>query len=186
MVDDLLLVTACLSDIERIEVGVRNCSRVDQLRGLLAEAEPPLQSWAELANRSTRRCSLTRFAPNAFEPLSDQPFHPGVAASLLERLLIVEGIKSCVQADGSLSKAGQELVARFTHGDKAWFTDSSDPDKVDFKSELTFAHPERPGQRLFCPWHGKVKTPQMRIRLTWPIGQETTWVVYVGPKLTKR
>ena len=41
--------------------------------------------------------------------------------------------------------------------------------------------------KLFCPWHGKVKSPQYRIHFSWPTTATTPiYIVYVGPKLTKK
>ena len=43
-------------------------------------------------------------------------------------------------------------------------------------------------RKLFCPWHGKVSTRTLRIHFS--PGQirasDPLYVVYVGPKLTKR
>ena len=64
--------------------------------------------------------------------------------------------------------------------------DPAEDEKVVFEEQLTFPHPERPRERLFCPWHGKVQTPQMRIHYSDPIaGDRALYVVYVGPKITK-
>ena len=72
-------------------------------------------------------------------------------------------------------------------GRGAMFSDSSDTEKDDFASELRFRHPDRPDERLFCPWHGKVQTPQLRVHFSHPIRADVPlYVVYVGPKLTKR
>jgi hypothetical protein len=79
------------------------------------------------------------------------------------------------------------LYAAHFVGEKAWLTDSSDAEKRQFRSELTFPNPEKSGQHLFCSWHGKVKTPQLRIHFSWPIAANTPlYIVYVGPKITKR
>lgn len=72
-------------------------------------------------------------------------------------------------------------------GDKAWFSDSSSTEKSDFRKELTFRHPMNAGEYLFCTWHGKVKTPQLRIHFSWPIrASDPLYVVYIGPKITKQ
>jgi hypothetical protein len=42
-------------------------------------------------------------------------------------------------------------------------------------------------EKIFCTWHGKVKTPQYRIHFSWPISAVAPlYVVYIGPKITKR
>ena len=71
------------------------------------------------------------------------------------------------------------------HGEKSWFSDSSDSEKRKFKQDLTFPHPERAQENLFCTWHGKVKTPQYRVHFSWSFGTDPVYVTYVGPKITK-
>jgi len=52
---------------------------------------------------------------------------------------------------------------------------------------MTFPDPDVQGETLFCSWHGKVKTPQYRIHFSWPVtAASPVYVVYVGPKITKR
>lgn len=53
---------------------------------------------------------------------------------------------------------------------------------------MTFSDPSPTGKKLFCPWHGKIKTPQFRIHFEWPrpAGQREIKVVYIGPKITKQ
>ena len=67
------------------------------------------------------------------------------------------------------------------------FSDSSDSEKVEFKQKLTFVHPGKDKQTLFCSWHGKVQTPQLRIHFSSRIlATEPLYIVYVGPKITKQ
>jgi hypothetical protein len=79
------------------------------------------------------------------------------------------------------------LYQEYFTGKKAWFTDSSDSEKNRFKSQLTFKHPDVAGEDLICTWHGKVKSPQIRLHFSWPVSADTPlYVVYVGPKITKK
>ena len=51
----------------------------------------------------------------------------------------------------------------------------------------TWLRGDDPTKTLFCPWHGKVQTPQLRVHFSYPIrANEPLYIVYVGPKLTKR
>ena len=51
---------------------------------------------------------------------------------------------------------------------------------------MTFKHPTDASKTLFCPWHGKVQTPQLRVHFSWPVrADEPLYIVYVGPKITK-
>lgn len=184
---DPLTVTRVDDGGVRVDVDLRNHTGDVALRGWLASCESPMRTWEELRERALRACGSLVFARSAFAPLGDQPFHPGVADRLLERLRVLEALKQSFAPDGTLTAAGQALRQMHFVGEKAWFTDSSDGEKIDFARELTFPHPERTGETLFCSWHGKVKTPQMRIHYSDPVTAEApVYVVYVGPKITKR
>jgi hypothetical protein len=51
---------------------------------------------------------------------------------------------------------------------------------------MTFRHPDT-GAKMFCPWHGKVKTPQIRIHFAWADRcGDPLIVAYIGMKITKR
>jgi hypothetical protein len=52
---------------------------------------------------------------------------------------------------------------------------------------MSFVDPENPAKKFFCPWHGKIQTPQFRIHFEWPIPahQQRLKVLYIGPKITK-
>jgi len=187
MDNDPLIVTRVEDLGRRVEVRVRNHAAVVALRAWIASCEAPMRAWAELRIRAMSACRSLVFADDAFEPLADQPFHPGVADRLLERLRVLEALRCSFSPDGALSPAGHALRQNHFVGDKAWFSDSSDSEKQDFERALTFPHPARAGASLFCPWHGKVKTPQMRIHYSEPVTADApVYVVYVGPKITKR
>jgi len=158
-----------------------------RLEDALRAAPAPLESWAHLERIAVPRCPELTFSRDSFEPLGGQPFHPGVAERILVLLETLNRLKSCRDAHGQRTPEGQRLYQNHFTGDKAWFTDSSDSDKGDFRTELTFLHPTTEGAYLFCPWHGKVKTPQFRVHFSWPVPADgALYVVYIGPKLTKR
>lgn len=184
---DPLTITRVESDGTRQDLALRNHTDDAALRQWLAGCEPPMRSWQALQTRALAACGSLVFAREAFAPLVPVPFQSGVADRLLERLVVLEQMKQSFGADGVLTPAGQELRQKHFVGEKAWFSDSSDSEKTAFASDLTFPHPERPGETLFCAWHGKVKTPQMRIHFSEPITALTPlYVVYVGPKITKK
>lgn len=153
----------------------------------LAAAPPTYNSWVTLETHVRRKCDLLTFAESAFEPLRGHPFVPGAAEGIEVRLTLLNKFRSCFDADGNRTAEGDQIYAEYFGHKKAWFTDSSDGEKSDFKSELTFPYPGRPGEYLFCTWHGKVKTPPIRIHFSWPIADDLPlYVVHVGPKITKR
>jgi hypothetical protein len=71
-------------------------------------------------------------------------------------------------------------------GANARITDESKTNKSDFKEELKFVHPKT-GEKIFCPYHGKIKTPQYRIHFQWPLPEKAQqlFIGYFGPKITK-
>jgi hypothetical protein len=175
------------SDTQRTSVDVRNFWEPGALEDRLAEAPPALDSWAALNRLCAARFQRLTFAGDAFNPLQGQPFKQSVAERILARLDVLHRLSQCFEPDGSRSLEGHALYQKHFTGDKAWFSDSSDSEKTDFKDDLTFPHPDTPDQYLFCTWHGKVKSPQYRLHFSWPITATTlTYVVYVGPKITKR
>ncbi len=168
-------------------VGVRNWWDVDVLEAELAEREPPLGSWEDMEAAARSRCPDLAFARDSFRPLRGRPFQPGVARKLLSRLIVLQEFTGSFDERGRRTPAGHRLNQKHFTGDRAWFSDSSATEKRDFRTELTFPNPARPGESLFCTWHGKVKSPQFRIHFSWPVrAAESLYVVYVGPKLTKR
>ncbi len=168
-------------------VEVLNHWQSDSVRAALRSAPAPLASWQDLAKTATARCRSLTFSPDCFEPLLGHPFALGAAQRILIRLRTLEQLRSRVDQDGQRTPEGQRLYENHFTGDKAWFSDSSETEKQKFRAKLTFRHPAKKSELLFCPWHGKVKTPQLRIHFTWPVSAtETLYVVYVGPKITKR
>ena len=128
----------------------------------------------------------------AFEPLQGHPFVPGAAQRIVVLLNVLNRMKQCFDDDGSRTAEGHRLYQDFFTGEPgnggrgAAFTDSSDPEKHDFKNDLTFPSPAHPSETLFCTWHGKVQTPQIRVHFSYPIRKDDPlFVVYVGPKITK-
>jgi len=58
---------------------------------------------------------------------------------------------------------------------------------------MTFTHPDESDKTLFCPWHGKVQTPQLRVHFSWPVRVDKSLLArrlpndsYFYPKLRER
>ncbi|MCY3800179.1 MAG: hypothetical protein OXG46_01235 [Chloroflexi bacterium] len=168
-------------------VDVRNYWDADELATALAAAPFQLESWRDLETVASRRYPVLTFSSDTFEPLHGHPFNKGVAQRLLAVLAVLHDFKHHFDERGQRTSEGHEMYQQYFTGAKAWFSDSSDTEKARFERELTFSHPADTRRSLFCTWHGKVKTPQMRIHFSWPIrASEPLYVVYVGPKITKR
>lgn len=168
-------------------VSVPNHWKIGSIRVSLEAHPKRIDSWTALATDMKRLCTRIIFAEEAFSPLQGYPFAPGAAERIRVLLCTLNKLKDCFDASGQRTAEGHRLYADHFKGEKAWFSDSSTTEKNEFQNELTFPHPEQPNQRLLCTWHGKVKSPQIRIHFSWPISRNyPVYVVYVGPKITKR
>lgn len=151
-----------------------------------AHAISVIDSWSTLEDYVRRVFGKLIFGDDAFKPLHGHPFVPGASERIQILLGILDKYKGCFDEQGNRTPAGDHLHSLHFAGGKSLFTDSSDAEKVDFSNDLHFPHPTGTGY-LFCTWHGKVKTPQFRIHFTYPILHDTPlYVMYVGPKITKK
>ncbi|WP_312834695.1 hypothetical protein [Comamonas sp.] len=168
-------------------VDVHNHWTVQELEAVLQAAPPAIDSWDQLAAICRGQCDALTFSEDCFAALRGHPFVDGAARHVLVLLDVLHRFSRCFDGAGQRTPEGQRLYQDHFTGGKAWFSDSSDAEKEDFRSDLTFKHPTAQGETLFCTWHGKVKTPQIRIHFSWPVrANEPLYVVYVGPKITKR
>ena len=176
------LVAAVPSGIE-----VPNYWQPPALESALQQAEPPIGSWMELEAAARVRFQRLTFAHDCFSSLEGQPFAIGAKDRIISRLDVLNRLMGEIDAAGRRTAAGHQLYQDHFTGDRAWFSDSSDTEKNEFRRRLTFRHPERPGEYLFCTWHGKVNNPPFRIHFAWPEQLEAPlFVTYVGWKLTLR
>lgn len=174
-------------DESRTTVSVANAWTQGQIESALPQADRPLQSWNDLVRWAETECSDLTLTPDVIASLNGWPFFRGAAERFQVLLKTLDRLKQCVGKNNDLNAEGLALHQNYFVGREARFTDSSDTEKREFKKELTFPHPERPGETLFCTWHGKVQTPQMRVHFSYPIKRdEPLYVVYIGPKITKR
>lgn len=168
-------------------VQVKNLTQRKILIERLEEQPKPIVSWEQLEERCKERCTSLFFSDSAFAGLKGAPFVACASSRILELLLVLDKINVCFNDVGERNEEGHRIYQEHFTGDKAWFSDSSDTEKREFKDALTFKHPKIEGETLFCTWHGKVKTPQMRIHHSWPITNNAPlYIMYVGPKITKR
>ncbi|MBT8420172.1 MAG: hypothetical protein KJO08_04840 [Gammaproteobacteria bacterium] len=167
-------------------VDIPNHWEKETLTSVLEKASQNITSWEKLEQFSRKRFTYLTFSEASFDPLRGHPFVDSAARQIIKRLQVLDRIKNGFDEKKQRTPEGQELYQKHFTGDKAWFTDSSDEEKHKFRQELTFRHPTTRNS-LFCPWHGKVKTPQLRIHFSWPAPfDKPVYVVYVGPKITKR
>lgn len=166
-------------------VSVINYWDINKLEDAMQEAEPPVESWEQLelvCRRTFRRLS---FSSECFGFLSGQPFVPGAAEHILVRLRILNKLVGSVDTSGRRNAEGNRIYQEHFTGRNAWFSDSSDTEKNEFKKELTF--PDLQGVPTFCAGHGKVYNPPFRIHFPWPVAPGIRlFIAYIGLKITRR
>ena len=161
-------------DAETIEDGLR-------------DKAPPIRSWDDLCAASAIRFESLAFAGDCFEPLKGVPFAKSVAERFLVLLNILDRLAHAFDAAGVRTAEGQRIYQDYFTGDRALFSESSDTERRKFRKELTFRHPNDPGKNLFCTWHGKVSHMTLRLHHSWSgKADDQVYVVYAGPKITKR
>ena len=159
---------------------------VETLEAELQKAEPPLQSWEQLARLCQQRFDALHFSVDAFSPLKGCPFVLAAAKSIFDLLGVLSKFKKTHSLGNGRDQDGDELYQTYFTGPRAWFSDSSDREKNDFRHEMSFTHPERNEEIIFAPFHGKVQTPQMRVHFSWPVtAQSPLYILYIGDKITK-
>ena len=155
----------------------------------LQDTAPPIRSWADLQSFSPIRFNNLTFAGNCFESLAGVPFVKSASERMLVLLDILDRFACAFDTDGERTPEGHRIYRNYFTGvdDNAWFSDSSNTEKRDFRHRLTFPHPDDPEKFLFCTWHGKERHMTLRLHFSWPVhAGEPVYVVYAGPKLTKR
>ncbi len=169
-------------------IEVENHWTPERLTDRLSALPSNITTWESLEQITRMRFVHLEFVQTAFSHLSGLPFNPATRDRILTRLKLLDDLKTCFDADGRRTARGFEIINQYFSGDGAYFSDSSDGEKAEFRSRLTFAHPTDECQTMFCTWHGKVRgTPPIRIHFTWPVrANEPLYVVYIGPKITRR
>ena len=187
------------STIEQIQEEIRRLKTtlyqrdrtIEALKGgneFLDEPDPdPPSSWDEVVARAKVAMKYLTISDEIEECLQSCPFNSGIAESVERLLGILNSIAEESNDDCSLTERGLQIREHHFVGKNASFSDESDTNRRDFKSELTFKDPESPAKKIECTWHGKINQEQFRIHFEWPRprGQRRIKVVYIGPKLTK-
>ena len=157
------------------------------LEDALRDRPPAVGSWEDLRGVSMSRFDRLIFAGDCFTPLEGVPFAKSAADRFIVLLDILDRFARAFDEDGTRSAEGHKIYRDYFTGDRALFSDSSDSEKQKFRQGLTFASPAVPQSSLFCTWHGKVSQMTLRMHFSWPIeAGKPAYVVYAGPKITKR
>ena len=152
------------------------------------EAFPdPVNSWLTMQNICLQRFGNLTFSQDCFDSLEGVPFAKSSAVRIIALLGILDRFAICFDDNGLRTSEGQWIYDQYFTGKNSVFSDSSDTEKRKFANQLNFSHPHQPDQPLFCPWHGKERHLTLRLHFSWPVrAGESVFVVYVGPKITKR
>lgn len=173
--------------LDAISINIINHTSETTLEKQLITSPQPLLSWESFSQTCISRFNNLYFSKDTFTPLKGRPFSASVAKNFLDLLEVLSNFKASHEPKIGRTQVGHELYQKFFTGQSAWFTDSSETEKNEFKNEMTFPHPENPGELILAPYHGKVKTPQMRIHFTWPVSAEKKlYILYIGDKITKK
>lgn len=173
-------------DDQTRDIPVQNYWEVDHLGSALEKTPLPIESWTGLQTIAVARFKALTFAKNWCEPLTGHPFSDAVSRRVLNLLHVLDRLKSCVNERQQNTEEANLLRAHYFVGDRAWYSNSSPAEISKFRRELTFPHPGHGGERLFCPWHGKISTGVLRLHFSWPVTHnQPLYVVYLGPKITK-
>ena len=174
-------------------VDIPNYWEPEAVRQTLRATPPRPQSWAKVERMARARFDALHISRNAFLPLNGHPFANGAAQRIIVILSTLDRLHRSFDAHGNRTMEGHEIYQQFFTGRKegkgrgSVFSDSSDTEKSRYRAKLTFPHPALAGASLFCPWHGKVQTPQFRVHFSTPItADQPLYVVYIGPKITAR
>ena len=173
--------------LDNRNAALRNWRNAAALQEWLQDAAPPILSWADLGDFQKKRFSRLKFAERCFEPLAGVPYAKASADRIVALLTILDRFANAFDASGSRTLEGSRIYKDYFTGENALFSDSSSSEKHRFLTELTFPHPDKPHETLFCTWHGKVRHLMLRVHFSWPVrADESVYIVYVGPKLTRR
>jgi len=174
-------------DAEDRSTALQNWRSVPALEVGLQDMAPPIRSWDDLRQATAIRFESLRCTGDCFDPLSGVPFAKSAAERFLVLLGILDEMARAFDATGVRTPEGQRVYEDYFIGENALFSDSSEDEKRRFGEALTFPHPSEPGNSLACPWHGKVRHMTLRLHFSWPIEPgKPVYVVYAGPKLTRR
>ncbi|MBD2540985.1 hypothetical protein H6G60_19525 [Coleofasciculus sp. FACHB-SPT36] len=167
-------------------IDIDNCWTIEELVKLI-QSSKTYHCWRDIHVEIQHQFEGLIISDSAMGSLLCTPFSQQVTKKIFQLLHVLNQVVKESDPNGQLSETGMNLLKEHFTGDKAWFTDESPTNKNNFRQEMTFSDPDDMSNKIFCPWHGKIKTPQIRIHFQWPrpAGQNKIKVVYIGPKITK-
>jgi hypothetical protein len=171
-------------------VNLQNHWQVASVTNTLAKLPRPFDSWESLEQHLRRVCENVVFA-DGFLRMRRYPYVKSVAEGIWVLVSVLNKLSAAIDDDGKRTSDFDALYETYFIGRAPYFTDESVSNKDEFCNDLTFPHPTKAGDRIFCSWHGKVNTPTnfppVRIHFTWPVKTKgDLYVAYIGKKRTMR
>lgn len=176
-----------LVTFEEENICVDNFWTSAEIDNYASSSLPAITSWNILEDNSKKCFQRLNFLDDAFSYLCSEPFSLHVSKEIFNLLHILNILKGCFDSEGNRTPEWDEKYRTYFKGKTPRFSDSSTTEKNNFRSQLTFRNPETKERSLFCPWHGKIHSPQIRIHFTFPItAEDSLFIAYIGPKITKK
>jgi hypothetical protein len=168
-------------------ISVQNFWSLVALRDSALTAVATVTNWEQAISYARLKFPGLLFSDNLLDFLKRETFTVQLVENIFTKLSKLQEFVDSRNADGTNSEHTDRLISAHFSGEKTWFTDESDTNKRKFAEQLTFIDPLEVKAKIFCPFHGKIKTPQYRIHFPWPLvpGDKRLRIVYIGPKITK-
>lgn len=188
--DELIKVQHGRSNNPVEHIDVSNHWQITQIEEALKNIIQ-LNGWPDVYDELTRRYTNINFSSDVTTYMTSIPF----SNRRVERIFVLANILNMLASESDqnnqLTKKGQEILANYFAGSCGnkipLFSPETVTNKRSFKNAMTFEDPADARKHLFCHWHGKIKSLQIRIHFEWPrpVGQKEIKIVYIGPKITK-
>lgn len=184
---DILSVKQGLPEEPLGNIDVNNIWVIDKIKSTFKDLRGNPKSWSDVLAYVKQDYPTLNFSNKLLEQISIQPFNLGIYDRFLDLCGALDEIVISRGSDGTFTPHTNELIEKYFHGDKAWFSDESDADKRGFKDDLKFYPPDIDEKKTYT-YHGKIKIEQIRVYIDWPLKPEQTSIdiVYFGPKITKK
>lgn len=167
--------------------SIDNLWTYQQLLDSCEASLPEPTNWEVAIERLAEDFTSLVFSTTLLQQINTLPYNKTVYDRMRELCRVLEVYLASRDEQGNRTEQTHNIVREFFHGDKAWFSDETDQDKRKFHNELSFLD-SRDGTKKHYSFHGKIKTPPVRVYFEWPIPpeQKDIQIVYFGPKITKK
>lgn len=185
--DATLVVTHGLPELPIEHVSIDNITSPSVLKESALSVVPRPSTWPDAIAAFRNDFKSLLISDAVEEQLSSQPFGVCPYTRMEDLLKVLQDFICSRDPDGKYTDKTRGIINEFFSGEKAWFSDESVTNKRDFRKELTFVDPLDESKNIFCSFHGKIKSPQLRIHFCLPNATDKILkICYIGPKITKK